>query len=100
MSMAEVMGDSLKAIVIQNVSFSDMGVEVAFFETREQTENVALMKSIVFTRAMFAADIEDLMSDIEDLVDSALTALRNPPQKIANPRDRILSGQVTDEDIE
>lgn len=91
MSAGDALADSMKPLVVTGVQIADAGVEIAFFETREQTDKAAIMKSLMFTRDLFPREVEELLEVLEDLVDKGLVAVRNPATQLT-PRERIMSG--------
>ena len=80
-----------KEIIVTSVLFGDSGLEVGFFEVRDQAEKAGLTKSIVLERSQFATKIEEITDLLEELIDDGLMLIRNPAQTL-DPRRRIASG--------
>ena len=88
-------------IVINQVGFGDDFMEINYFEIREQNDDIGIMRTIVVK----TRDIEDVRADllagIEEVIDYALVALRNPPKKKmggSRLRDRALQSVAPDVD--
>lgn len=67
-------------VTIQNVAFRPDGlIEITYTEARELTEEVAVVRTVMFVRdAVPAIDLDDLADSLQQLVDAALIRLRNP----------------------
>lgn len=91
-------------LVITQVGFGDGVLEISFFETRDQSENAGLMKSLVLNPANFKSLVGDIMSDLKELVDAGLLEIRNPSQsldprkRIGGKKDRSVEEEETDTD--
>lgn len=59
----------------------DDRVEITYAEKREQSEAIAVVRTIVIDRAKFEEDVSDLETAAFELVDLGLEALRNPPER-------------------
>lgn len=84
----------MPGIVINQVGFGDDFLEINYFEEREQTDSVGIMRTIVVKTGEIQDARDELLEAVEEIVDYALTALRNPPKKKFGPgrlRDRIPS---------
>jgi hypothetical protein len=79
-SFKEAVEDLLPDVLIHSVTFDhqDGVVEITFAEYRDQGDGVGLLKTIDIELALFANEVRELESDIKDLIDEALLALRNP----------------------
>ena len=75
-------------VILTQVSFGDNGLEVTYLETREQSPQVGMIRTIMFevTEDMQAA-LEDVLDTIEGFVDDALVKLRNPQVRIPSARE-------------
>jgi hypothetical protein len=79
-------------LVINQVGFGDDFMEINYFETREQSDEVGIMRTLVVNTKDIADAREEILRSIEEVIDYALVALRNPPKKKFGPgrlRDRI-----------
>jgi hypothetical protein len=79
-------------LVINQVGFGDDFMEINYFETREQTDEVGIMRTLVVNTKDIADAREEILRSIEEVIDYALVVLRNPPKKKFGPgrlRDRI-----------
>lgn len=57
----------------------DDRIEITYAEKREQSDTVAVIRTMLIDRKKFSEQVSDLESDTLELVDMALQALRNPP---------------------
>lgn len=63
--------------LIQSISFRPDGVvEVQYVESYDQGEHVAIVRVLAFDASILNEAVEELMSDVDDLVSVALDALR------------------------
>lgn len=72
---------SSPGIVINQIGFGDDFVEINYFETREQSDDIGIMRTIVVKTADIEDARNDILEGIEEIIDYALVALRNPPKK-------------------
>lgn len=79
-------------VVITGVQFGDEGIEIQYFEKRDQGKSVGIFK----TMARSTAGLEQVISDIQDvfieMVEEGGLMLRNPPQSLASAKERIFRG--------
>lgn len=68
-------------IVINQIGFGDDFVEINYFEVREQNEDIGMMRTIVVKTQEIQELRAELIENVEDIIDYALVALRNPPKK-------------------
>lgn len=90
------MADS--GLIINQIGFGDDFIEINYIEAREQTDDIGIMRTIVIKTAEIEDARNELLEGIEEMIDYALVALRNPPKKKfggARLRDRL---PVDDED--
>lgn len=82
-------------IIISGVAIGDGAVEINYFEKRDQAQQVGLVKTVVFDRALFENHVIELQDLLTDMVDAALLELRNPADSL-DPRRRIASRKTDD----
>lgn len=75
-------------IIINSISFSEGIVEVNFFEKRDQGENAGLMKMLIARKSDYQVQVNTILDEIEEIVDGALLAIRNPEESF-DPRRRV-----------
>ncbi len=67
---------------IHNILFRpDDRVEITYAEKREQSDTIAVVRTIVIDQSRFREEVSDLETEAFELVDMALEALRDPPDK-------------------
>ncbi len=77
-----------KEVIITAVIFGESGIEIGYFERRDQAEQAGLTKNIVIDRKLFSEEIDEITDLLEEIVDGALMHIRNPAAHI-DPRKRI-----------
>lgn len=84
---------SENGVVINQVGFGDDFMEINYFETREQTDDIGIMRTLVVKTRDISDARDEVLAGIEEIIDYALVALRNPPKKKYGPgrlRDRVI----------
>lgn len=76
-------------IVINQVGFGDDFMEINYFEIREQSDDIGIMRTIVVKTKDIEDAREEILNGIEEVIDYALVALRNPPKKKFGPGGRL-----------
>lgn len=87
-------------VVVNQIGFGDDFVEINYFEEREQNDVAGIMRTIVVKTADIQDAREELLEAIQEIIDYALVALRNPPKKKFGPgrlRDRVAADDDGDE---
>lgn len=79
-------------VIVTGVQFGDEGIEISYFEKRDQGSKVGIFKNMVLATTGIEEQIEEIVQSLEDIVDHGLVTLRNPPQRISGARERILRG--------
>ena len=64
---------------VQAIAFGDGVVRIEYAEAHDLSDNVAVIKTLMFQEAMLEDDVTSILSDIDDLIDAAIDKLRNPP---------------------
>lgn len=72
---------------IQSVTFREGLVEIQFSDAYDESENIAIVKMLMFNAEILEQQVVELLSDIEDLTDAAIDKLRNPPLNKPGRRD-------------
>lgn len=87
-------------IVINQVGFGDDFMEINYFETREQSDDIGIMRTIVIKTQDIQDARDEILESIEEVIDYALVALRNPPKKKLGSRlaDRLAAPDEDDEE--
>lgn len=80
-------------VIITAVQFGDEGIEISYFEKRDQGSKVGIFKNMVLATTGIEEQIEEIVQGLEEIVDHGLVTLRNPPKRISGARERILSGE-------
>lgn len=65
--------------LVQGVSFRDGVTEIQYVEPYDQTDHIAVVKSLMFDASVLPDQVEALISDLEDLVSAVIDVLRDPP---------------------
>ena len=87
-------------IQIQTVTFGEGYVEIQYMEQREQSENAGLIRSIVVKKSLFANQVVSILSDLEEIIEGGLLAIRNPEPSF-DPRQRLAAAaSLEDEDTD
>lgn len=64
--------------LIHSLTFRPDGlVELSFAELREEVENAAMLRTVVFDEPVFGDEVDDLRDFLNDLIDEVLIYLRN-----------------------
>lgn len=79
-------------VVITAVQFGDEGIEIQYFEKRDQGKSVGIFKTMARTTTGFEETISDIQDAFIEMVEEGGVALRNPPQSLASARERIFRG--------
>lgn len=67
-------------ILVNAISFRGDGViEIQYMENSDQGDHVALMKALMFEKNLLDPQVDELLSDITDIIELALDKLKNPP---------------------
>lgn len=77
-------------LIITSVNFGDEGIEIAYFEKRDQGSKVGIFKTMVLATAGNEELIEEAVTALEEIVENGHLTLRNPPKRISGARERIL----------
>lgn len=83
---------AIDELVVTAVQFGDEGIEISYFEKRDQGANVGVFKSMLRSTTGIEEDIADVLRVLHDIVDDGMLSLRNPPDRISGARERILHG--------
>lgn len=87
---------AIDELVITGIQFGDEGIEIAYFEKRDQGKSVGVFKTMLRSTVGIEEQVNDILTIAADLVDDGSLILRNPPNRISGARERILHG---DEDV-
>jgi hypothetical protein len=89
-------------IIVSQVTFGESGLEIIYLETREQSQDVGLVRTIMFdVSRQDMARVEDIIDSIEELLDEALIRVRNPQHKPKSARERAIDlGRIVADDAE
>lgn len=78
------MSDKERELTVQNISFREDGwVEVTFIEARDTAPRAGLVKTVICEPGVVAEQLDDLFDLIEEMIDAALVAVRNPATAIS-----------------
>lgn len=90
-----------KDIWIQGMSRGAGGIEIAYFEKREQSDNVGIARTLILSDAVdkYNDRIEEIMDVLEELIDLALIDLRNPAP-VLGPAERRAARRAAREEAE
>lgn len=73
----------IAAIEVYSVVFSPEGlVEITFAEGRDQLPDIQVMKILRLDPKRSGRIIEELLSDMHDLIDAALVRMRDDPDEL------------------
>ena len=77
------------------------GIEIQYYESREQSNTVGMTRSIVLSDTVqeYNQLVEEAIESLEELIDLALIDLRSPTKKLG-PKERILAGIPLEEEDE
>ena len=100
MGFQEDMDEMVPERIIHSVTFdhTDGSVEIAFAELRDQAEGVGMVKVAAAERELFHAEIVELETDLNDLVDELLIAIRNEDARKARIEKARLRFSKKDEE--
>lgn len=79
-------------VVITAVQFGDEGIEIQYFEKRDQGKSVGIFKTMARTTGGFEEVISDIQDALIEMVEEGGVTLRNPPQSLASAKERIFRG--------
>lgn len=69
-------------VTVISISFNESVVEITYTESREATDNIAMVKTLVLNDARYRENVAYIMDEAEEIIDDALLQLRNPADKI------------------
>mgnify|MGYP000263819742 CR=1 FL=1 len=78
--------DGTQDVEILSIGFRDDFVEITFAEARDQNQNTSLIKVLNFAKGSVGPEVDEMLSDIVDIVDIVLDKLRNIPERISGRR--------------
>lgn len=84
-------------LIITGVQFGDEGIEISYFEKRDQGSKVGIFKNMVLSTSGVEEQIEEVTQLLVEIVEHGHLILRNPPKRISGARERILK---PDEDVD
>ena len=87
-------------VIVTAVQFGDEGVEISYFEKRDQGNKVGVFKTMVMSTVGLEEQIEEINDSILELIDHGALTLRNPPDRISGARRRILDRDEAPESSE
>lgn len=67
--------------VIQEITFSEELVQITYIEEYDQSEYVAIMKTLLVDSTKVKEELGEAIEACQDLLDAALLIKRNPPKK-------------------
>lgn len=102
-SFAEKMDEMLPDRLIHSVSFDHVGdvVEITFADLADQADGVGMIKTVPMERELFVVELAEIESDLRDLCDEALLAIRNKDahaQRVAKAKARNEPRQEEEDD--
>lgn len=86
--MPEGLLDPSEELIINNISFPQEGViELSYSEKRDHSDFAGIVKTIFvdIDKCKVSDQVEDLTMSARDVIDMALTAIRQPPPKFTRP---------------
>lgn len=80
--MSETTGVDVHSVLFR----PDERVEITYAERAELTENVSVVRTLVLDANKYKSDLGEIEEFLVDLIDTVLTDVRNPPERV--PADR------------
>lgn len=78
----------LEDVLVQGISFRPDGlIELTYVEARDATETAQVFRTAIFERKLCETSLDEIESDLRDLVDEVATAIRNPPKRLGREKD-------------
>lgn len=89
----EQMDEMLPEVLVHSVTFDHREdvVEITYAELNDQADGVGLIKTVAMERELFAVEVGEIESDLRDLIDEVVRAIRNPDahqQRLAKALER------------
>lgn len=84
------MSNPTDEVIVTAIQFGDEGIEISYFEKRDQGSKVGVFKTMVMSTVGLEEQVQEINDAIVELVDHGSLTLRNPPDRISGARRRIL----------
>ncbi len=96
--------DAIKPTYVTGFQRTSGGTEVMYFESREQTDNAGISRSLIIGDSveLYNRFIEEVCELLEELIEIAVVDIRSPA-KTLGPRERIAAKKaalISDEEEE